>query len=899
MTSQECGSRRGPIGTVAPVLAAALLALVASGARAQSVDLAVDLAEARDLLRTGSYDAALGAFADLARGDATPPVVLGEYARALMEVGRYDRAREVVEGSGGRARAPELENVLGEAWYATGRIAEAEAAFRRAAATSPGPIRNVGRLNLAVLLWNRGEREPAREIFDAFIDVYNGGAGRLSAEELMAVGVAVKHLAVRNPLLLQDALMAFDDAAAADPTDLRPDFLAAELFLEKYRATDARDAYNKILAVNPGHPRVLLGQARVLDFEGEGGAVEAVNRALEVNPDYVEARAFLASLHLKTEDQDRARSEARLALEVNPSSLEALSVLAASHYLSGDVAGYDEARRRIHELNPTYPDLYTTVAELAADRRQYQAAVELAAQAVEVDPSSWKGFGLLGTNQLRTGRIEEGRANLERAFEGDPYNPWYKNSLDLLDTFVHYETLETEHFRLFLHGREAELLGPYAAELAEEGFAALRERYGMEPPTPIRVEIFPSHEDFSVRTLGIPGLGALGVSFGSTLVMDSPSARAPGEFNWASTFWHELAHAFHLGMTDHRVPRWFSEGLAVHEQRVARERWGHHATPAFLQAYRDGRLHPVSRLNEGFIRPTYPQQVAFSYYQASLVFDLMESRWGFDSVLAMLRGYRDGRTTEELIPDVLGLSVEDLDEAFDAYVNDRLGERMAAVATVMEGMPPMGGRAGHDVGSLRDAARRSPGSFQARLALGIALFEAGELEDAERELRAALRLFPEYGGTDSPYLYLARIHVRRGESADAAGALYQLGRLSESHYEVHTQEADIRLALGEPEAAARALEKAIEIYPYDLEAHRRLASLHEEMGEHDREVRERRAVLSLDPVDRADAHYRLASALARAGRPSDARREVLAALEIAPNFEDALELLLVLRGGAG
>ncbi len=290
------------------------------------------------------------------------------------------------------------------------------------------------------------------------------------------------------------------------------------------------------------------------------------------------------------------------------------------------------------------------MAEAAVSQRQYQTAVDLAQQAVGLDPSSWWSYGVLGMNQLRTGAVEAGRQSLETAFAGDPYNPWYKNTLDLLDTFGHYERIPTEHFEIFVHEREADLLGPYAAEVAEEAFAALQERYGAVPPTPIRLEIYPSHSDFSVRTLGLTGLGALGVSFGSTLVMDSPSALEAGNFNWASTLWHEVSHAFHLAMTDHRVPRWFTEGLAVHEQHKARPDWGHRASPGWLQAYQAGRLHPVSRLNEGFIRPEYPEQVVFSYYQASLVLDLIESRWGLDAVLAMLEGYRSGALQRPGVP---------------------------------------------------------------------------------------------------------------------------------------------------------------------------------------------------------------------------------------------------------
>lgn len=853
-------------------------------------------AEAQDRLRRGDYQEGLRAFRTLAEASNASVSVVRSYARGLMEVGRYDEAIGILVDGGSGA---ELANVLGEALYTVGRLQEAESAFQQAAdqGASDG---DVARLNLGVLWWNQGKRDEALAIFDSFIDLYNQSRTRLSAESLMAVGTAVKYLGITNSALFQDALMAFDEAAEISSGDPRPDLLAGELFLEKYKATDARESFRPVLERNPRNPRALLGQARILDFEGVGGSVGLVEEALDVNPHYVPARAFLASLFIKTENYDQARQEAERALETNPVHLQALSVLAATHFLEGDQAAYEEVRGRVLSLNPNYPDLYTMVAEAAVTQRQYQTAVDLAQEAVVLDPTSWWSYGVLGMNQLRTGAVEEGRTNLESAFEGDPYNPWYKNSLDLLDTFVHFQEVTTEHFRIFVHEREAELLGPYAAGFAEEAFSALQDRYGTTPPVPIRLEIYPNHSDFSVRTLGLTGLGALGVSFGSTLVMDSPSALDPGDFNWASTMWHEIAHAFHLAMSDHKVPRWFTEGLAVHEQHKARIGWGYKATPAWLQAYDSGKLHPVSRLNEGFIRPEFPEQVVFSYYQASLVFDLIERDWGVDGILAMLEGYRLGRSNEEVFQGVLGQSPGDFDEVFDDFVQDRWGTQMASVSSVGQplaftGAPPPN----QDLDTLRRLSIQAPGSFQARLSFGQALFEAGEFEEAEGEFRAALALFPEYGGPNGPYRYLSGIHRQKGEAERSARALQQMGFLNEALFQVHLEEAEIWQELEDGDAAAEALEKAVEIVPFEAELHARLAGLYEEMGDHEGAVRERRAVLALGPTDRADAHYRLAAAMAAAGDRAGARTQVLRALEIAPSFEAALELLLELRGGSG
>jgi Tfp pilus assembly protein PilF len=63
-------------------------------------------------------------------------------------------------------------------------------------------------------------------------------------------------------------------------------------------------------------------------------------------------------------------------------------------------------------------------------------------------------------------------------------------------------------------------------------------------------------------------------------------------------------------------------------------------------------------------------------------------------------------------------------------------------------------------------------------------------------------------------------------------------------------------------------------------------------------VRNFRVALAARPVDRASAHADLAESLLRAGNRAEARREALAALEIAPTYERAQDILLKLSDGA-
>lgn len=789
-------------------------------------------------------------------------------ARALAEVGRHREAEDTARSFLARNRqSPELWNTLGELLQGSGRLDEAKSAFDKAIAGHAADAL-VAEVNRAVLRFDRGEHAEAMKGFRRLIDAYNT-RDRLSSEELSAVATACRYLGADDPQLFKDALKAFDEAIAADPHNVDARVRLAELFLEKYNGADAVATLEDALGRNPDHPRVLLAMARVRDFEGTPGVLELVKRSLEINPDLAEARVFQAEILIAQDDFEAAAREAEAVLAHDPGSLPALSVLAAARYLQEDRPRFEDARQKALALNPRNAEFYNSVAEVCVRNRLYAEAVDFATQAVTLDPRSWRGFGILGLNQLRVGQIEAGRKSLETSFAGDPYNVWIKNTLDLLDTLPQYVETKTAHFQLVVHGKESALLAPYVGELAEEAYQRLAERYRFRPAVPIRIEVYPSHGDFSVRTVGLAGLGALGACFGPVLALDSPSARALGQFNWGSTLWHELAHTVTLGLTEGEVPRWLGEGLSVLEERRARPGWGDDLTVEFLKTLRAGKLLPIAELNNGFVRPTGPDQIAISYYQSSLVVEWIESQRGFPAVLDLLKAYREGRPTAQAFQTVLGTTLDDFDRGFFAHLEERYAG-------------PLGGL----------------DEFQKELAAGMALTQRKDFAEALPHLERARSLFPEYGGDDSPYWYLSVIHEERNDPGQAAEALARLTAINERHYRAHLDLAKLLEDAGDRAGAAATLGRALYIWPFDPGLHDRLATLSTGLGDRAGVVRARRSLVALDPVDKPEALYQLALALVEAGDTAAARREVLRALELAPRFQRAQELLLRLHRSA-
>ena len=249
----------------------------------------------------------------------------------------------------------------------------------------------------------------------------------------------------------------------------------------------------------------------------------------------------------------------------------------------------------------------------------------------------------------------------------------------MLDTLDEFETFERGDLIVRLHPTEAPILKEYVLSLAQEALDTLAAIYAVEVQGPILIEIFPRHDDFAVRNLGLPGMiGALGACFGRVVTMDSPRARPPGDFNWRATLWHEIAHVITLQMSKQRVPRWLTEGVSVYEEQRARPAWGRDQELSFARALNDGRVLSLRDLNGGFPRP---ETISLAYFQASVLVDHIIRRYGEDVLHALITSYGEGLDTEEALAAV-GLDFDTLQASFDEAVETRFGALRAALLPI-------------------------------------------------------------------------------------------------------------------------------------------------------------------------------------------------------------------------
>jgi tetratricopeptide (TPR) repeat protein len=637
------------------------------------------------------------------------------------------------------------------------------------------------------------------------------------------------------------------------------------LLHERFNNSDAENLFQEALGKDPKNARAYLGLALVSADGFDSKAIDWTTKALELDPKLVEAHELMANLRLEDSDTEDAIKQADEALKISSEAVDAMAIHAAVEVLAD--RSPDAWLDKIRQVNPVYGEGYALIAHHLVLNRRYQDAIAYYRRAIEADPRLWSARAQLGINLMRLGQEEEPRKQLELCYANGYRNAETVNTLRLLDSYKNFVVFKDDTTILKLNTKEADLLRPYFEAVLKRSMATYEKKYKMKLPQPVQVEVYPDHEDFAVRTMGMPGLGALGVTFGEVVAMDSPSGRPPGSFHWASTLWHEMSHVYILTATNHRVPRWFTEGMAVHEETQASPEWGDPITPEVLVAIRDNKLLPVAELDRGFIRPEYPSQVTVSYFQAGQICDYIQSRWGADKLLDMVHSFAQLKTTPEVIRQDLGVAPEEFDKQFLGWLNQRFGQTAAHFDQWRAGLK-----------QLAELAKEK------------------KYDEVLKEGEEVRRLYPEYVYPANPYEFMAEAYMANSDKQDAATVLTEYEHGGGRNPEALKKLASLEEELGNPQEAAATLDRLNYIYPVnDEELHRHLGDLWFEQKNFAGAIREYNAVVALHPLDRASAQFNLARAYFAAGEKDKAEDHVLLSLEAAPDYRPAQKLLLHLN----
>src|SRR5205085_11210118 len=226
----------------------------------------------------------------------------------------------------------------------------------------------------------------------------------------------------------------------------------------------------------------------------------------------------------------------------------------------------------------------------------------------------------------------------------------------------------TEHFVVMYDAKQDPVIPEYFGDYLESVHAEICRDFNHDPSKVMRgtdangkpiyhkttIEVFPTHDAFSVRTTGSPWIGTVGASTGRVIALCAPrkASGTMGTFKWAQVLRHEFTHTVNLAATDNRIAHWMTEGLAVLEEHSP-PRW--EWVPMLYDAVKNKKLFSINDLTWGFVRPKKPSDRQLAYAQSFWICQYINEKYGHDAILKMLAEFKNGKSEADTFKKVRGI----------------------------------------------------------------------------------------------------------------------------------------------------------------------------------------------------------------------------------------------------
>lgn len=334
-------------------------------------------------------------------------------AATQLQMGQPVRAREtlrpIVENA--MPKDPQLLLIAGETYLANGDVKRASSFFQAASTADQtqglAAKTRLGQIALATGRADEGfkELEAVSELdvgqYQADLAIITGHLRRNDIDKAMAAVQSLEKKQPKNPLTFQMygvVHLAKKDLVAArrnfeKALELQPNYLPAaknlgQLDLVEKRPQDARKRYEAMIAKEPKNDQLYLALAEFQVLMGadikETG--QTLQRAVDANPQSVEARLALINFHLVNRDAKAALSAAQAAVAAMPGDPRILNAAGTAQEATGEINQAVETYKKLATLQPQVPQPLLRLAALHARLKETDKAVEALRRVQRIAP---------------------------------------------------------------------------------------------------------------------------------------------------------------------------------------------------------------------------------------------------------------------------------------------------------------------------------------------------------------------------------------------------------------------------------------------------------------------------------------------------------------------------------
>lgn len=488
-------------------------------------------------------------------------------------------------------------------------------------------------------------------------------------------------------------------------------------------------------------------------------------------------------------------------------------------------------------------------ARRALSNWELDEARSLVEELREASPSEPRALTLAGRLRLLEGRYEEALDFLDQAVHLGGETGEAKTYRDLVratrDEVGDYASHRSEDGRFVIRHAPGvdEVMVPYVEEVLSAAWEQLVPLFGHEPPTPVRVHIYPRVEVLgAVSSLTVDEIktsGTIALCKYNRLMLTSPRDMAYG-YGWADTLAHEFIHLLITQKSRRRVPIWLHEAMAKYYETLWRQGDAEPFEPdlerrsqdLLVRAMENGELISFSEMSPSMAKLPSQEATATAFAEVFTVMGFLEDRAGEDAVRQLIEAMSSGKDDREAVAAVSGVPWERFEQTWRSYLEGLELKRMEDVFDQ---------KLIFDEKEADEKERQALKGEEARKYVWLG--DRMKLEERYRASVAEYRKAVERVGNQTPLI-----------QAKLGGALLELGRVEEAvealepplplypeYMLLRAYLGEAHVKLGNVEQAREHLEWAIRINPFDPDLHGHLATVYDELGLTERAEREERA----------------------------------------------------------
>lgn len=298
------------------------------------------------------------------------------------------------------------------ALFESGRLAEAEAAWRAILARKPDDPEALHILGYILAQLGRGDE--GLPLIDRSIERAPGIAG-LHSNRAVAL-----NLMGRDDDAMRDLLRALK----LDPRTIAARNLLGNILRERGRGEEAADNYRQALAVDPRSPEAHVGLGVIHMDRGEREAAEReFAAALKADPGHAAAHYNLGVLRQRGDDLAGAEASFRAALAREPGNAMALNNLSLALRRAGREAEAGDCIERALAAAPRHPDVLNN-AGLSRQRAGHaEEAAGLFERAVAARPGFARALVNWGNAFQDLGKLDDASQRYAEALRASPGLP--------------------------------------------------------------------------------------------------------------------------------------------------------------------------------------------------------------------------------------------------------------------------------------------------------------------------------------------------------------------------------------------------------------------------------------------------------------------------------------------